>query len=201
ELVAAHIGVQLARRHRGRGVVGAVRLPRAGVPHDHVTGAVLAPRDHALEVEVLHRVVLDMDSQPFHRGVQGWAPGYGPARQHTVDLEAQVVVHPAGPVALDHEPALPVGRWGLHRPGRLRGAAEARLGRLGPHLPGPGRRVVLRRVTAIIAAPGHNAGLPTATGLRLIRVTGRAARRRPGSGRGQAEDRREVAEIGDGVVG
>ena len=41
------------RRRRPRRVVGLARLPRAPVPDDDVAAAVLAGRDHALEVEVL----------------------------------------------------------------------------------------------------------------------------------------------------
>ena len=47
-----------------RRVVGRLGFPRAPVPDDDVAGAVLLGRDHALEVEVLDRVVLDVDGHP-----------------------------------------------------------------------------------------------------------------------------------------
>ena len=49
-------------------VAGLVRLPGAGVPDDDVAAAVLAGRDDALEVEVLQRVVLDVERRPAHVG-------------------------------------------------------------------------------------------------------------------------------------
>ncbi len=52
--------------------------PGAPVPDDDVAGAVLLGRDHALEVEVLDRVVLDVDGHPAHAGVEGRALRDGP---------------------------------------------------------------------------------------------------------------------------
>jgi hypothetical protein len=104
QLVPEDLGVQLAGRHRGCRVVGAVRLPRPGIPHDHVATAVLPGRDHPLEVQVLDRVVLDVHGVAPRRRVECRSLRDGPAHQHPVDLEAQVVVQAAGPVALDDEP-------------------------------------------------------------------------------------------------
>ena len=53
--------------------------PRAPVPHDHVAAAVLAARDHALEVEVVERMVLDVHGQALHVGVERRALRHGPA--------------------------------------------------------------------------------------------------------------------------
>ena len=47
-----------------------LRDERAPVPDDDVAGAVLALRDDALEVEVLDRVVLDVDRHPADLGVE-----------------------------------------------------------------------------------------------------------------------------------
>ena len=106
QLVPVDIDVQLPRRHRGRRVVGLVRLPGTEAPDDDVTAAVLPGRDHALEVDVLDRVVLDMHGEPFHRGIQGRAVRHRPAHQHSVDLKAQVVMQAPGPVPLHDKPAL-----------------------------------------------------------------------------------------------
>ena len=54
------LDVDLAARRPPARVVGAVQLPRAAVPHDHVAAAVLAARDHAFELGVFDRVVLDV---------------------------------------------------------------------------------------------------------------------------------------------
>ena len=60
--------------------------------------------DHALEVEVLERVVLDVHRQVALAGVEGEPLRNCPAHQHTVDLEPEVVVQATRPVALHHEP-------------------------------------------------------------------------------------------------
>ena len=96
------------------GVLG-VGLPPAVVPQDDVALAVAA-RDDPLEPAVGVRVVLDLDGQRLARRVEARALRHGPADEHAVDLEAQVVVQPAGPVALDEEPVATVGAAG--RPGR-----------------------------------------------------------------------------------
>ncbi len=108
ELLAGQIEVQLAAGDGGRRVTGARRRPRAAVPHDHVAAAVLAARDHALEVGVLDRVVLHLHGQDARRRVQRRPLGHGPAHQHAVQLEPQVVVQAPGPVPLHDE--LPDGR-------------------------------------------------------------------------------------------
>src|SRR5215471_1255901 len=79
-------------------------VPRTFVPHDDVSAAVLAGRDDPLEVEVLHRVVFDVKGRPAGGSIQRWAFRDGPAGEYPVDLEPEVVVQPAGPVALDDEP-------------------------------------------------------------------------------------------------
>ena len=87
---------------------------RAPVPHDHVAGAVLAARDHALEIEVLDRVVLDVDRHPPDHGVERRSLGDRPAREQAADLEPEVVVEAGRAVALDDEAAArrsrPAGR-------------------------------------------------------------------------------------------
>jgi hypothetical protein len=122
ELATVDLGVQLAGLDRRARVVGLHRLPGPDVPHHHVAAAVPARRDDALEVEVLDRVVLHVHREPARPRVEGRSLRDGPAHQHAVDLEAQVVVQPARPVPLHDEPRRPVP--GRDLPGRLGGAAE-----------------------------------------------------------------------------
>jgi hypothetical protein len=106
ELGAVHVRMQLAARHRRGRVVGLVGLPGADVPDDDVAAAVLTGRDHALEVEILDRVVLDVDGHPAGLGIERRALRHRPADQDPVDLEPQVVVQPAGAMSLHDEPRL-----------------------------------------------------------------------------------------------
>ena len=118
---------RLARLERGR-----LGLPRPPVPDDHVAGAVLLGRDDALEVEVLDGVVLDVDRHPPDLGVQGRALGDRPGDEDAIDLEAEVVVEPRGPMALHDESA---------------GLAAAR------RSPGPGRAPASSRSRACADTP------------------------------------------------
>ncbi len=104
QLLPVHVDVQLARLDRGPWVVGVVRLPRPGVPDSHVAGAVLPSGDHALEVDVLHRVVLHAKGAAPPLRVEGRPLGHRPADQDPVDLEPEVVVRAPRPVTLDDEP-------------------------------------------------------------------------------------------------
>ncbi len=110
ELLAVEHELELAVRDRGRGVERRrLRLPGAPVPDDDVAGAVLLRRDDALEVEVLDRVVLDVDGHPADVGVEGQALGDRPGDEDALDLEAEVVVEPGRPMALDDEAARRTG--------------------------------------------------------------------------------------------
>ncbi|MNH42168.1 hypothetical protein D3C79_1038160 [compost metagenome] len=46
------------------------RLPDATVPDDHITRAIVAFRDSALEIGVVQRVILDVHGQAPHLRVQ-----------------------------------------------------------------------------------------------------------------------------------
>ena len=103
---------------------GRLRFPRAPVPDDDVAGTVLLGRDDPLEVEILDRVVLDVDRHASGLGVEARALGDGPADEDAIDLEAEVVVEPRGPMPLHDEST---GRAG-DRGGRgLRGLGEVSL--------------------------------------------------------------------------
>ena len=104
ELLAVDVEVQIALRD-GLGRIDPGRgTPPPTVPDDDVAAAVLAGRDHAFEVGVLDRVVLDLDREPADARVERRPLGHGPADEHAVELQAEVVVEAAGPMALDHEP-------------------------------------------------------------------------------------------------
>ena len=76
ELLAVELELELTFGNRRRGVDRRrLRLPGAPVPDDDVASAVLLRRDDALEVEVLDRVVLDVDGHPADVGVEGQALG------------------------------------------------------------------------------------------------------------------------------
>src|SRR5688572_18401898 len=78
-----------------------LRRPPAPVPHDDVATSILPGWDHALEPEVVQRVVLDLDSQPLCRRSERRTAWHGPGRRHAADLEAQVVMESASPITVD----------------------------------------------------------------------------------------------------
>ena len=103
QLLAVQVDVQLAGRDSRRRVGALVGFPRPRVPDDDVAAAVLPGRDHALEVDVLQRVVLDVEGGSAHIRVERRSLRDGPADEHARDLEPEVVVQPPGPVSLHHE--------------------------------------------------------------------------------------------------
>jgi hypothetical protein len=78
-----------------------------------------------VEVEVLDRVVLGMDSEPILARVLGDAARQREREQDPVVLEAKIPVEPAGVVLVDDEPPL-VARSSLLR-ARLRSSVEIAL--------------------------------------------------------------------------
>ena len=87
--------------------------PRALIPEHDDAGAVPG-RDHALERAVLNRMILDVHGQPLRLRIERGSLGDGPRQQHSVVLEAEVVVQVAGQVLLHAE------EQALVRPGALR---------------------------------------------------------------------------------
>ena len=128
EAVERHLEIALGQRR-----VDVVDLgrPGAAIPQHHHAGAV-AIGDHALELAVLDRVILDVHRQPLVGGVDRRALRHRPRQQHAVVLDAEVVVQRGGQVLLDAEEAR-LAALALPRPdhgvvaGGLRRAAEVAL--------------------------------------------------------------------------
>ena len=157
ELLAVKAKLELAVRDGPAGVGGfGVRLPRTPVPDDHVARPVLAPRNDALEIQVLDRVVFDLHGQPPLPWVERRAFGHGPADEDAVDLESEVVVQSGGAMALDDEASA-----------RSAGRAAFRLGRLAEvalALVLPKRHRGYARTSGPVAhPPGLGASLRTGT--------------------------------------
>src|SRR6185295_4553908 len=76
ELVALQVEQQLALLESLMRVLE--RLPDAAVPDDDGARAVVAFRNHALEVAVLERVILDFHGEPFVGGIGGGSFWNGP---------------------------------------------------------------------------------------------------------------------------
>src|SRR5262249_9778310 len=95
------LGRLVARGWRRQAVL--LRPELAAIPDDHLAGAVVAARDHALAGEVVERGVLGRDRQPLLARVGREAVRDGPGLEGAVELEAEVEVHAAGGVGLDCE--------------------------------------------------------------------------------------------------
>ncbi|HEX2768129.1 MAG TPA: hypothetical protein VHN12_02505 [Geobacteraceae bacterium] len=78
-------------------------LIAADVPHRHLSGAIVAFRDGALEGEVVQRMVFGLYGQTLVVWVQRWAFGHGPAFQDAVHFQSQVEVQTPGMVLMDNE--------------------------------------------------------------------------------------------------
>src|SRR4029079_15734902 len=125
-LLAVEDELQFPIRDRPPRVGGlGLGLPGAPVPDDHVARAVLLGRDHSLEIEVLDRVVLDVDRHPPGARILGQALRDRPADEDALDLEAEVVVEAGRAMALDDEATSAAG--GRRRAGRLGGQPEVAL--------------------------------------------------------------------------
>ena len=121
ELFALQLELQLALLERDARVHD--RRPRPAVPEHDGARSVLALRDDTFEGAVLDGVVLDVHGEPLVAGVEGRALGHGPAEQHAVELEPEIVVEPGRGVLLDAVGG-PAGRPLLaRRLGRLREVA------------------------------------------------------------------------------
>src|SRR5437762_8750329 len=74
--------------------------PCSAVPEHDRSRAVLLFRDHALEVAIGERMILDVDGEPLVRRIEAGALRHRPAFERSVELETEVVVQAAGRVLL-----------------------------------------------------------------------------------------------------
>src|SRR5580704_17528215 len=96
------------------------------IPHDDGTRAVVAGRNHALEVAVLERMVFDGDCKMLVGRIHRGAFRNGPRAQDTFHLESKVVVKPPRRVLLYDEGAAVRGTWTRNlAPERFRRARRA----------------------------------------------------------------------------
>ena len=100
QLLAVQVERQLPVRLLLEQVVGAV------VEDLDRPAAVLALRDLAVERRVLERVVLDVHRERLRARLERHALRHGPGRERPASLQAEVVVQPAGVVALHDEDRL-----------------------------------------------------------------------------------------------
>ena len=100
-----------------------VRRVDAGVPDDHLAGAIVPRRDHRLEGQIIQRVVLDHDRQPLLVGIERRPLGHGPRLQRPADLQPHVIVQTPRGVLLHHKaqaaPSRTVAAPRLRRPGEV----------------------------------------------------------------------------------
>src|SRR5712691_4184301 len=81
-----------------------VGLVRAAVPDLHRATAVLALWDLTREVDVVQRVVLDVDGEVVLLGVGWYALGHRPGDEHPILLESEIPVQAARGMLLHDEP-------------------------------------------------------------------------------------------------
>ncbi len=79
------------------------RRPSPAIPDDHGAAAIFALGDGAFEAAIVQRMVLDMDRQALLARNQARPLGHGPALEHPIHLQPQIVMQPAGGVFLDDE--------------------------------------------------------------------------------------------------
>src|SRR5690348_7465968 len=76
--------------------------PRPPVPDHDRAGPIFALRDDTFEVTILERVIFDMDGKPLFARDEARTFRHGPALQDAIELEAEVVMKPAGGMLLDY---------------------------------------------------------------------------------------------------
>ncbi|MBB4482288.1 hypothetical protein GGE46_004901 [Rhizobium etli] len=91
-----------------KGLLGArssLRLPITAIPQHDCAAAILAFRNRTFEIAIIEWMVLDLDRQALVVWIERWTLGDGPALEHAVELEPQVVVQTCRIVLLNDEAA------------------------------------------------------------------------------------------------
>ncbi len=94
EFFAHQFKTQMAFLHAGGRV--ALGHPGSLVPDDYGPGTVGTLGNIAFELRIVQGMVFDMDGQAFFGRIKTRSAGNGPAPQHAVVFEAQVIVQPPG---------------------------------------------------------------------------------------------------------
>ena len=82
-------------------VSGGRVMVNAPVPDDHAPRAVIVLRDETLKILVIERVIFDHHGQPFYGWIERGPPRDGPALQHALQFEPEVVMKGPGRVLLN----------------------------------------------------------------------------------------------------
>ena len=134
ELVAAEVHLEEAALELGARILRLGRPVAPMIPDDDGARAVVVLRDHALELGVLEGVILDLHGQALDLRTDRRALRDGPALEHPVHLQTEVVVEPPGGMLLDDEEA---PRPRPPAPEGLRGAVRVALPPVGVQLRRP----------------------------------------------------------------
>ena len=126
QLEPEQLQLHLAARILLERILGLERAEPAAIPYDHRSSAVVAGRDHPLEVPVLERMILDVHREPLLLDTGRRPLGHRPTLEHALQLEPQIEVHVARPVLLHDETG---ARRGNGAAGRGRIARAKRFGR------------------------------------------------------------------------
>ena len=68
--------------------------PGSRIPQDHAAGSVLPFGNFALENPILKRMIVNLYGEPVRTDFSRWLFGHGPALEHAVMLEPEVIVKP-----------------------------------------------------------------------------------------------------------
>ena len=94
-------------------------LEGPAVPDHHRARAVLPLRDHPFEAGIVQRVVFGLHRQPLVSRIKRRSLGDSPGLQHTLDLQAEIVVQAPG-IMLLHDKSVPsFRRFVQHLAGRF----------------------------------------------------------------------------------
>lgn len=74
------------------------------IPYNYCSSAIIARWNDALKTNVLQRVILNLDGEPFFRRVHGRPFGNSPGFENTFQFQPEVEMQPGGMVLVHNEP-------------------------------------------------------------------------------------------------